>query len=435
MILLMYDMVIIGGGPAGLFAAARYAALHEGEVRRILLLERNRYTGRKLLVTGSGQCNITHASTPSEMLTHYPEPAQSRFLRHALHTFTPDMLIDHLAALGIPCTTTPEGKVFPASLRAVEIRDALVSDCIRRGVSLWTDSRVTGIDQVDDRFTLTVNTGGEGLASEHATTVTAAQVLITTGGASWPVTGSTGDGYQLAEHLGHTIIPPVPALCGITIESHLFAHLAGLSFRNASIRLWREGKKILERRGDLLITHEGFSGPVILNASRFMRPGDAISCDLRPSSESDASGLSSHPHDTHQLVLTIMELGASQGSLTLAGVLRRLGFPRRFAQHIASICLPDPEMRIADMRKEAILQAARLCTDYQFSILSAGEFSDAMATAGGVALHQVDPKRMESRIVSGLFFAGEVLDIDGETGGYNLQAAFSTAFLAARSSM
>lgn len=440
-----YDIVIIGGGPAGLFAAATYARLHRGAERKVLLLERNRQAGRKLLVTGSGQCNITHAASPGMMLSHYPDPAQTRFLRHALHTFTPDMLIAHLAALGVPCTATPEGKVFPTSLRAVEIRDALVSDCIRQGVILQTDSRVIGIGRKGSDFVLSVESFPD---SPDKPDMAAKQVIITTGGASWPVTGSTGDGYRLAEALGHTIVTPVPALCGITIEDHLFSPLAGLSFRDASIRLWRNGKKILERRGALLITHEGFSGPVVLNASRFMRPGDAISCDLTPSGDQSQPGdqsssgepahtdgreYSYHPHDIQGLARAIMELGSAQGRLTLAGVLRRLGFPRRFTQQVAAICLADPESRFADLRKGPILQAARLCTDHPFTISSAGEFTDAMATAGGVVLHQIDPKRMESRIVPGLFFAGEVLDIDGETGGYNLQAAFSTAYLAAQS--
>ncbi len=393
---------VIGAGPAGL-AAALEAARHS----QVTVLEKNAEPGRKLLLTGSGQCNLTHDGDYRDLLPCYGEAGN--FLRQALAARTPGDVIRFFEDSGVPCIREESGKVFPSSRSARDVLNALLERCRELKVSFSCGSAVKEIIRNDQGFTLLLRCGGS---------FEAQRVILTAGGMSYPATGSSGDGYRLARSLGHTIVPPVPALDGITLSHHPWRELSGLTLRPAEIRVFRQGALVLKHRDDLLITERGLSGPVIINRCGRMHDGDEIEADLS-AGRWDAA-------ETASLI-------RQNGSAGIASALHRLGLPRRMASVLAAEAGLDPKRKAAEIRKTDLAALIKAATSTRFTIASAGSFSRAAATAGGVSLREVDPQRMESRLVKGLFFAGEVLDIDGETGGYNLQAAWSTGYIAGRS--
>ena len=409
-----YRAIIIGGGPAGLFAAIRLAAARElaaASAPGILLLEKREWTGRKLLLSGSGQCNITHAGKMSDFLGHYgggsrPEAA-ARFLKPALFGFTNEELLAWFRARGIEFEIEENGKVFPKDRRAASIHKTLLDEAERLGVEIKTGEGVQSIERAESDGFL--------VQAEYI----APAVLIATGGASYPRTGSTGDGYALAAALGHTIVPPRPSLVSIAIQEFPLANLAGLSFKDAGLSLRRGGKRLLSREGDLLITHEGLSGPLILDASRHIEAGDTAELRFIPATLEEFrarldAALKSSPRRFARTVLA------------------ETGLTKNMAERFCDLAGIGPEETAAALpraKREALCVLACACP---FEVARLGSLDTAMATAGGVSLAEVNPGTMESRLAPGLFFAGEVLDIDGDTGGYNLQAAFSTGALAAR---
>ena len=420
-----YMAIVIGGGPAGLFAAIRLAeasararaeaqfpaATKPSVAPGILLLEKREWAGRKLLLSGSGQCNITHEGTMADFLSHYgggarPEAA-SRFLKPALYAFTNEDLLAWFRARGLEFETEENGKVFPKDRRAASILKALVDEAKGLGVEIRTDTQVRSIDRVEpDGFLV---------QAEYI----APAVLIATGGSSYPRTGSTGDGYALAAALGHTIVPPRPSLAPIFIKDFPLANLAGLSFKDAGLSLRRGGKRLLSKEGDLLITHEGLSGPQILDASRHIEAGDTV--ELRFIAA------------TIEEFRARLDIALKSSPRRLARtVLSEIGLTKNMAERfcdLAGIASEETAASLPRAKREALCVYA--CA-FPFEVARLGSLDTAMATAGGVSLAEVNPGTMESRLAPGLFFAGEVLDIDGDTGGYNLQAAFSTGALAAR---
>jgi len=413
--------IIIGGGPAGLFAAIRLAAARElaaAGAPGILLLEKRERPGRKLLLSGSGQCNITHEGEMSDFLGHYgggPKPeSASRFLKPALFGFTNKELLAWFRACGIEFEAEENGKIFPKDRRASSILKILLAEAGRLGVEIKTEAWVWSVERTGpDGFVARAEVPEAGPAEYIAPAV-----LIATGGASYPRTGSTGDGYALAAALGHEIVPPRASLVSIAIREFPLATLAGLSFKGAGLSLRRGGKRVLSREGDLLITHEGLSGPLILDASRHIEAGDTI--ELR------------------FIATTIEEFRASLDAALKTSprrlartVLAEIGLTKNMAERFCDLAGIGPEETAASLpraKREALCVFA--CAN-PFEVARLGSLDTAMATAGGVSLAEVNPGTMESRLAPGLFFAGEVLDIDGDTGGYNLQAAFSTGALAA----
>lgn len=380
----------------------------------ILVLERKEKPARKLLISGSGQCNLTHAGPINNFLDHYGGGAKAqsaaRFLKQALYNFDNQALLAWFGARGIEFETEENGKIFSIDRRASSILKVLQDEARRLAIQIETNSRVYSIRSSADGFIIHV----EGQEVSYR----APMVLIATGGLSYPKTGSSGDGYTLAASLGHTIVPPRPALSPVIIRDFALKSLAGLSFRDAELALLREGKRIATKRGDLLITHEGLSGPLILDSSRHIQPSDILEINFLP----DTLDVFRNRLDA--------ELQAKPRRLVRA-LLSELGLTKSMAElfcELANIPLKTTAASLPRANREAL---CRLTCAQPFLVDHLGSLEIAMVTAGGIDLAQVKSGTMESRIVPGLFFAGEVLDIDGDTGGYNLQAAFSTGTLAA----
>lgn len=407
-----YRAAVIGGGPAGLFAAIRFAerAAGSSEPSRIVVLERRSHPCRKLLVAGSGQCNVTHAGPVEDFLEHYgggTKPgAVARFLKPSLLEFSNTDLLDWFRARGLDFEEEEGGKVFPVTRKASSVLDILLSEASRLGVDIRGERRVMSLAKVDDSFVI------ETLQES----ITADSVLISTGGASYPVTGSSGDGYALAAILGHSIVTPRPALAPVYAAGFRLSPVAGLSFKGAGLIIRRGGKKLSSHEGDLLITHKGVSGPLVLDASRGIRPGDRLEVRF---ADVDTDAFRER-FDEH--------LSAAPRRLAKT-VLADCGLPRSLAELFCRLAGVAETAIAADLRREAREALCALACACPLDVGAIGDLDEAMATAGGIELTEVQARTMESRLVPGLFFAGEVLDIDGDTGGYNLQAAFSTGAL------
>lgn len=396
---------IIGGGPAGLFCAATIRSKES----RLILFEKKREAGRKLLITGSGRCNLTHGGEIREFEPHYGE--NGAFLKPALRGFTNRDLIAFFEERGCPVYADENEKIFPVSEKADDILSVLMTACRENGVVIRQNNPVRAVERSGDGFL--IRTDEQDVLVDH--------LVIATGGASYPSTGSTGDGYRFAESLGHRIIEIGPALTPVHPEQYPFPDLAGISFDDITVSILREGKIVRRVTGDLLFTHNGFSGPVILHASRFIRDGDSLSIAFLPEQE-------------REVIQSHITLGsATAGKRLVKTILSELPLPARFIQRLTEEAGLSPDSTVAHLTKEKRKELLRLLTGWIFQIKRVGGFDAAMATRGGIALEEINNKTMESRLLPNLYCIGEVLDIDGDTGGYNLQAAFSTAYTAAES--
>ena len=399
-----YDTVIAGAGPAGLFCAIHAAA----PKIRVLVLEKNPVPGVKLNISGTCQCNITHDGDIRSFFSRYGSHGQ--FLKPALQSFTNRDLARFFEERGLAFETTPGGKIFPKSRNAGDITSLLVRECDLRGVTLSCGEPVLQVEYVVPGFQ--VHTPARSVFTHH--------LVLATGGASYPKTGSTGDGYRIAALLGHRIIEVGPALTPLIMDPFPFSSLAGMSFPALPVSLWRNARKIAEGNGDVLFTHTGLSGPGILDRSRDIRAGDEIRLAFAGPVRRDA------------LEREILAAIARSPLKTIRSVVAGLGIPERLSRLIPEHAGIPPEGTGAHLTASCRSRLVGMLTEYPLVVSALGDLSVAMVTRGGVALDEVHPKTMESRLVPGLYFAGEVLDIDGDTGGFNIQAAFSTGYCAAR---
>jgi predicted Rossmann fold flavoprotein len=412
-----FDVIVIGAGPAGLMAAGQAAIFGA----RTLLIEKMDRPGRKLRITGKGRCNITNVVPVDDFIEHFGP--NGRFLYSAFYQFFNVDLLDFFADLGVQTVTERGGRVFPASNDADDVTDSLVRwvrDC---GVTLWTQAQVSQLAIEDDQAG-SDRIAGVTLANGH--THAAPAVIIATGGASYPGTGSTGDGYRLAESAGHTIVPIRPALVALDTAGKVAAQLMGLSLRNVRATLLIDGEPDASEFGEMLFTHFGVSGPIILTLSK--RAVDAlrdkkrvtVSIDLKPAL--DDSTLDA------RLLRDFDQQGKRQFKTILKGLLPKLLIP--VCCDLTDIPPGKPGHQITAPERERLRVWLK---DFQLDVTKHHPIATAIVTAGGVNLDEIDPRTMQSRLVAGLYFAGEVLDLDADTGGYNLQAAFSTGWLAGRS--
>jgi len=397
-------VAVIGAGPAGLFCA-----IHAAEPgRRLLVLEKMETPARKLLIAGSGQCNITHEGGIENFLPHYGDAGT--FLKPALLAFTNHDLIRFFHELGLDMEVREDGKVFPATRKSSDVLSLLISACEKQGVALSFGEPVTGITNEQGGFGITTSRN-----RYHASCL-----VIATGGASYPATGSSGDGYQFAASMGHTVTEIAPALAPLLIQEFPFSDLSGMSFPRMYFSVWREGKKLFHHTGDVLFTHTGLSGPGILDCSRNIRSGDVVR-------------LSFTNRECHEgFKRLFQEQSATQGTHRVTSVVSGYHIPERLIKKILELTSIPQEIPCAHLTRQHRRALVSSLTGYPLTVDALGDFSVAMVTRGGIARNEVNPKTMESRIVKNLYFAGEVLDIDGDTGGYNIQSAFSTGMLAAQ---
>ncbi len=409
-------VIVIGGGPAGLMAAGQ-ASLSGAQV---ILLEKMNRPGRKLAITGKGRCNLTNDTELSEFLAHFGQ--NGRFLRGAFHRFFVPELLEFFKQLGIQTVTERGGRIFPVSNDANEIVMALVNWAKATGVIIRPNTRVEQLVLAESRI------GGVVVKNQNFTTekLKADAVIIATGGASYPGTGSTGDGYRLAKAVGHSIVPIRPALVPLVTAGNLAARLQGLSLKNVGVKVFSDNKKIADEFGEMLFTHFGLSGPVILTISKLAvdalnaQQKVRISIDLKPAL------------DDQKLDLRLQRDFAQHGKMQFKTVLKEL-----LPQKLIPVCLDQvkipPDKTCNQITSEERRRLRLWLKNFTFDVIGHRGFDEAIITAGGVALNEVDSQTMQSKIVQGLYFAGEVLDIDADTGGYNLQAAFSTGWLAGQS--
>lgn len=409
-----YDCLVVGGGPAGLMAAISAA---ESGSERVVLLEKNNRLGWKLSITGKGRCNVTNNCGMEELMENIP--VNSRFLYSAFNRFGPSELMDFFENHGLTLKTERGNRVFPASDQAAEVVMVLENTARELGVEIHLNSQVKHL-VLEEGVCLGVSTArGDYLAEK---------TIIACGGASYPKTGSNGEGYRLAQEAGHTIAPIRPSLVPIvTKERGECEELMGVSLRNVTLSLEesKSGRTIFKEQGEMLFTHFGMSGPLVLSASAHIRPkspgeGYRILLDLKPA-------LNKERLDARLL----RDFGESPNK-TLGNAALKL-LPGKMASAFVKRSGINPETRLNSITKEQRMVLVDLLKAYPFNFQSFRPIDEAIVTSGGVAVKEVEPKTMGSKLAKGLFFAGEMLDVDGYTGGFNLQIAFSTGYAAGMS--
>lgn len=401
-----WDVAVIGAGAAGLLAAIR--AGERG--RRTILLEKNRKPGVKILMSGGTRCNLTHA-TDNRGIVEAFGPA-GRFLHSALAALSVDDTIAVFENEGVATKVEETGKVFPVSNRAADVLDALLRRLARSGAALALGEPVLQLRRTEAGFALT--TPGR--------VVGAGRVILTTGGQSYPGSGTTGDGYRLLADFGHTIVPPRPALTPITTSAAWIASLRGVTLPNTAVRVLDGPSVLAARRGSLLFAHFGLSGPVILDVSR------AVSGHPRP--QSLVIEIDLLPDWTEAAVDELLRNESlASGKKQLAVVLGNQ-LPRRLAEAVLEIAGLPRDRKAAALSKPDRGKLVRAVKRLRVPVTGTLGFQKAEVTAGGVALDEIDSRSMRSKLIGDLYVAGEVLDLDGPIGGYNFQAAFSTGWLA-----
>jgi predicted Rossmann fold flavoprotein len=411
-----YQVVVIGGGASGLMAAGRAAEAGA----RVLLFEKMAHPARKLRITGKGRCNLTNVAPLDEFCAHFGEGR--RFIRHALSRFHPEQLIDFLDDLGVETITERGGRVFPTSQDARQVVEALLRWVHAQGVLVRTSTPVVRLELSAGRTRgVWIAAGSCREGAEQL--VPADAVILATGGASYPATGSTGDGYRLAREAGHTILEPHAALVPLVTAGPTAPRLQGLSLRMVTAQVWVDGRKRTEQFGEMIFTHDGLSGPIILSLSKIA--GEALAEGGRVEVRIDLKPALDDARLDQRLLRDLDAKGRQKLGTILKGLL-----PNRLTGICREQCdLPD------DLEGHQVTgqQRRRLRTwlkSFRFEILRTRPLAEGIVTAGGIARPQVDPRTMGSRVSPGLFLAGEVLDVDADTGGYNLQAAFSTGHVA-----
>jgi predicted Rossmann fold flavoprotein len=403
------DVIVIGGGASGLLAAGTAA----GRGHKVVILEKMPRPGRKLRITGKGRCNLTNIAPPSEFMKHIGP--DGRFLKYAFSKFFSDDLVEFFNKIGVPTLSEQGGRVFPASESAQDIVDALVKWAKSRGAEIRCEQSVKHIALNGPAVSGVILEDGSHMPSQS--------VILCTGGASYPATGSTGDGYRMAGELGHSVSSIRPALVPFETEGDLAQRMQGLALKNVQVNVWTDGRKAGEAFGEMLFTHFGVSGPVILSLSRRFND-DVIrgkrvefSIDLKPALDHDkldARLLRDLDERGKKSYLSLLKLWLPSSMIPVFVELTGI-YPDKLGHQIGA----------AERKKIRLLMK-----DLRFPVKRARGFEEAIITAGGVSTKEINPVTMGSKLIQKLYFAGEVIDLDADTGGYNLQIAFSTGYVA-----
>lgn len=408
----MKKTVIIGGGAAGLMAACAAAEKYGG--RAVTVIEKNRRPGRKLMITGKGRCNVTNNCDRDTLISNVP--ANGRFLFSAFSDFGTADTMEFFEKRGVPLKTERGNRVFPVSDKASDIVDALVNAVNKSGVKILT---------AEAEEILTDNSAVTGVRTRDGEILEADSVILATGGMSYPVTGSTGDGYEMAGMLGHTVTPLKASLVPLNVKQGFCSRLSGLSLKNVTLTVYESGRKkpVFSELGEMLFTHFGISGPLVLSASAHMRKMGSAEyvayIDLKPAL------------DEQKLDSRILRDFEEEKNRNFGNSLDKL-LPKSIIPVIISLSGIAPDTKVNQISRE---QRARLCgvlKALRLDITGFRPIEEAIITGGGISVKEINPSTMESKLVSGLFFAGEIIDADAYTGGFNLQIAFSTGHLAGK---
>ena len=403
------DLIIIGAGAAGLFAAANAPVGW-----KTLFLEKTGSPGQKLLLTGNGQCNVTNNEPIKAFLNRYGE--NGKRLRPVLFPFSNLALMDYFEQNGLHLNIREDGKVFPASMKSVDVLNLLLGIIQNKGVTIRYKTAVTEITQqkeTEEHWFSVKTTDGHYYTKN---------ILVATGGESYPQTGSDGSFFTCLENLGLHIIPRCPALVPVYVKDYPYSSLSGLTFTNCEVELIRSYRNVLAKdenpvkvEGSLLFTHKCFSGPVILEISRYITQSDRLAINYLPE------------RNLEDLRLELINTAAGDPRQIITILESVTALPRSFLEHICNICGISKTEKASRLSGNKMGVIAKRLTEDSYEINGTGGFPAAMTTAGGVSLDEINLQTMEAKRYPGLYFAGEVLDVDGDTGGYNLQFAFSSA--------
>ena len=404
----MNKILVVGGGAAGMMAAV--TAARNG--KKVLLIEKNEKLGKKLFITGKGRCNITNAADIEELFSAVV--SNPKFLYSSFYSMTNDQVIDFFEELGVKTKVERGGRVFPESDHSSDVIRALEQEMKRLGVEIRLRAEAEEILAEDGRVTGVRLSSGKELHADA--------VIIATGGISYPSTGSTGDGYRFARECGHKVADLSPALVPMEVKEWYARELMGLSLRNVEIRITDGKKKLYEEFGEMLFTHYGVTGPVILSASsivgkKLKEHPLTLHIDLKPALTEE------------QLDKRMLREFEANHNRQFKNAVDSL-FPSKLKPVIVELSGIQEDKKVNEVTKEERLHFVRLIKDFSMTLTGMRGYNEAIITKGGVSVKEIDPGTMESKLVNGLYFAGEVLDLDAVTGGYNLQIAWSTGYLA-----
>lgn len=404
----MKNVIIIGGGAAGLMAAITSA----DKGNKVTLIEKNAKVGRKLMITGKGRCNVCNNCDIDTLINNIPKNA--KFLYSAFSMFSPKELMEFFETRKVPLKTERGNRVFPVSDKAVDIVDALYNSVIKSGAKI--------INATAEKL-ITKENKVIGVKLQNGEILPADRVILATGGISYPLTGSTGDGYKMAKELGHTVTELKPSLVPLTIHEGFCTRLSGLSLKNVTLSVFEENKKkpLFSEMGEMLFTHFGISGPLVLSASshiRYMGKKQYTAfIDLKPALTKE------------QLDNRILRDFSEEQNKDFANSLDKL-LPKSLIPVIVKLSGIEGDLKVNQITKEQRLKLCEIIKTLPLHITGFRPIEEAIITSGGISVKEIVPQTMESKLISGLYFAGEIIDVDAYTGGFNLQIAFSTGFAA-----
>ena len=400
----MDKIVVVGAGPAGMMAAIK--AAENGA--SVVLLEKMKRAGKKMLITGKGRCNITNVAEVPELIKNIP--GNGKFLNSCIRAFDNEDVQYFFNGIEVPTKVERGGRVFPVSDKAADVVDAMVLQLHELGVKLYTEVKVSEI--------LVQGNKAVGVKTDDGQKFEAEAVILATGGSSYPGTGSTGDGYKMADKIGHKVVTPLPALVPLELEEEWVKDLQGLSLRNVRVTLFADEKRITDMFGEMLFTHFGVSGPIILSLSRktaqLLEEGSFVELmiDLKPALSFE------------QLDARVLRDFEKYQRKEMKNALKDL-LPGRLIPPILDGAYIEPDRMVNSITKEERHRLINVLKGLLVTVTKTRPIAEAIVTAGGVDVKEINPKTMESKLIKNLYFAGEVVDVDAYTGGYNLQAAFS----------
>lgn len=402
-------VAVIGGGAAGLMAA--YAAAKNGH--NVTIYEKNSKCGKKIYITGKGRCNFTNAVPPDEFLSNVVN--NPRFMMSAIYSFPPERTIQMFEDGGMPVKVERGNRAFPVSDKASDVTKCLETYCKSVGVNICLDEEVIDLTFINSTVSDIITSKGSKSVDK---------IIVCTGGLSYPSTGSTGDGYKFARKAGHTIVAPRQALCGLNIAGSFCKRLQGLSLKNVGLRAEYGGKLIYDRMGEMLFTHFGISGPLVLSLSSLINRLELknlkLALDLKPALDETA------------LDKRILRDFSQFSNKSISNCLKNL-LPLSIIDIILERAGIDGEKKVNSITRPERAALLTSIKNFDMIVSSLRGFEESIITSGGIDVREINPKTMESKLVKGLYFCGEVLDVDAFTGGFNLQIAFSTGYAAGNS--